>query len=165
MKPKLETTLELVGDREIVVTRAFHGPAHIVFECWTKPELVRRWWAPRSHGVELVGCEVELRAGGGYRYTMRHAGGDMVFSGEYREVTPPSRLVYTEAFQPAPDLPPVGEPTVNTVTFDERAGSTFVTLVTTCASAEVREMILATGMESGMREHLEQLAELVASRL
>jgi len=165
VKTKNETTMDLVGDREIVITRAFDGPAHIVFECWTKPEFVRRWWAPKSHGVEMVGCEAEVKVGGTYRYTMRHAGGDMAFSGEYREVTPFTRLVYTELFQPDASGPLLGEPIVNTTTFDERGGKTFVRCVTTCPSAEVRDQIIQSGMESGMREHMEQLEELVASRL
>ena len=96
------TTMDLEGDREIVIRRAFNGPARIVFDAWTNPELVRRWWAPKSHRVSVASCEAEVRAGGHYRYVLELASGDrFAFSGRYLEVTPSSRLVYTEIFEPA----------------------------------------------------------------
>src|SRR3954452_4263695 len=98
---KNRTTVDRKSERELVVTRTFNAPARIVFEAWTKPELLKRWWAPCSRGVTLVECEAEVRVGGTYRYAF---GPDaehlMVFSGTYLEVTPHTRLVYTQLFEP-----------------------------------------------------------------
>jgi uncharacterized protein YndB with AHSA1/START domain len=157
--------MELTGDREILIARTFDAPARIVFDAWTKPELVRRWWAPRSRGVSVAGCEAALHAGGHYRYVLRlEAGGEFAFSGRYTEVTPPSRLVYTQVFEPAAAGAKAGEAElVITVTFEEREGRTHVVSRSLCPSKEVRDTILASGMEHGMRETMEQLDELVAS--
>jgi uncharacterized protein YndB with AHSA1/START domain len=159
------TTLELEGDREIVITRAFNGPARIVFDAWTRPELVRRWWAPTSLGVAIVSCDADVRAGGRYRYVLRAgAGAEMAFSGMYTEVTPPSRLVHTQIFEPtAAGTSPDDEGIVVTVTFDERDGRTHVVSRTVCPSAAVRDAIIASGMEHGMRETMDLLEALVAS--
>src|SRR5690606_27601004 len=95
--PVNETSMELKGDREIVIERTFNGPARIVFDAWTRPELVKRWWAPRSRGVSLIACDADVRVGGTYRYVLRTDRGDeFAFSGVYREITPHSRLVYTQ---------------------------------------------------------------------
>ena len=159
-----QTSMELVGDREILISRAFNGPARIVFDAWTNPELVRRWWAPRSLGDTFVSCAAEVRVGGGYRYVLRSsAGGDMAFSGKYTEITPPSRLVYTQTFEPVAGADPMPGELIITVTFDERAGKTHTVSRTVCSSKEVRDGLIASGMETGMREHMEQLEELVAS--
>jgi uncharacterized protein YndB with AHSA1/START domain len=162
---KNQTTMHLEGDREIVIRRAFNGPARIVFDAWTKPEYVRRWWAPTSHRVTLVSVEAEVRVGGRYRYVMRHrTGTEMAFSGTYKEVMPPSRLVYTEVFEPtAAGADPNEEGVVVTVTFDEVDGKTQVVSRSMCPSKEVRDVIIASGMEHGMRETMDQLDELVAS--
>jgi uncharacterized protein YndB with AHSA1/START domain len=160
-----ETTLALEGDREIVITRAFNGPARIVFEAWTRPELVSRWWAPRSRGVTMAVCEAELRVGGRYRYVLKlDRGGEFAFTGRYIEIAPPSRLVYTEVFEPTaagakPDDPGV----VVTVTFEERDGRTHMVSRSLCPSKDVRDAIIASGMEHGMRETMDQLDALVAS--
>jgi uncharacterized protein YndB with AHSA1/START domain len=160
-----ETTLELEGDREIVITRAFNGPARIVFDAWTRPELVRRWWAPKSRGVSIVSCDASVRPGGFYRYVMIVRGGHpMAFSGTYHEVAPPERLVYTQIFEPTAAGPlPDDVPVTVTVTFAERGGKTHVVSRTVCPTAELRDAIIATGMESGMRETMDQLDDLVAS--
>ena len=160
-----QTTMELEGDREIVIARTFNGPARIVFDAWTKPELVRRWWAPKSHRVAVVGCDVDLRVGGTYRYVLRlEAGGQLAFSGKYTEVTPHSRLVYTENFEPtASGVQPGDASLINTVTFDEHDGKTHVVSRSLCPSKDLRDAILATGMEHGMREAWDQLDALVAS--
>jgi uncharacterized protein YndB with AHSA1/START domain len=161
-----ETTLSLEGDREIVITRTFNGPARIVFEAWTRPEHVRRWWAPRSRGVSLTACDADVRVGGRYRYVARlDRGGEFAFTGRYVEVAPPSRLVYTEVFEPTaagakPDDPEV----VVTVSFEERDGRTHVVSRSLCPSKDVRDAIIASGMEHGMRESMDQLDALVASR-
>ena len=97
---KNRTTVERRSDRELVVTRAFNAPARIVFEAWTKPELLKRWWAPRSLGVSLFRCEADVRVGGTYRYEFgRDPKDPMVFTGTYREVAPASRLVCTQLFE------------------------------------------------------------------
>lgn len=158
--PMNQTTMELEADREIVITRTFNGPARIVFDAWTKPELVRRWWAPKSRGVTIAECVADVRAGGTYRYVLRLDSGDEVaFSGKYTEVTPPSRLVYTQIFEPMVDAGAV----IVTITFDEHNGKTHMVSREVYPSAEVRATVLATGMEHGMREAMDQLDELVAS--
>ena len=158
-----ETTMERTSGRELVIKRAFNGPARIVFDAWTRPELVRRWWAPQSRGVSLVSCEADVRAGGWYRYVMRHdAHGEMAFSGKYREVTPVSRLVYTEVFEPTASGSDE-EGAIVTVTFDDRDGKTHVVSHSLFPSADVLDAVIATGMEGGMRESMDQLDALVAS--
>lgn len=160
-----ETTLALPGDREIVITRTFNGPPRIVFEAWTRPDLVRRWWAPRSRGASMAACEADVRVGGSYRYVVKlERGGQFAFTGRYIEVAPPSRLVYTEVFEPTaggakPDDPAV----VVTVTFEEQDGRTFMTSRSLCPSKDVRDAIIASGMEHGMRETMDALDALVAS--
>jgi uncharacterized protein YndB with AHSA1/START domain len=160
-----QTTMDLEGDREIVIRRTFNGPAHIVFDAWTKPELVRRWWAPKSHRVSLASCDAEVRVGGQYRYVLEFDSGKrFAFSGRYLEVTPPSRLVYTEIFEPtAAGTQPDEEGVVITVTFEDRDGKTHLVSRSLCPSKEVRDTILASGMEHGMRETMDQLEQLIAS--
>lgn len=152
-----ETKLELPSDREIRITRTIDGPARVVFEAWTKPEFLKRWWAPKSRGVTLVGCEADLREGGAYRYILRRNNGrKMTFSGKYTEFRPHSRLVYTHVFEPRRQT---GESIV-TVTFDETGDATHITLVELYPSKDVRDQVLATGMEKGMRESMDQLDAL-----
>jgi len=158
-----QTTLELTSDREIVITRTFNRPPHIVFEAWTRPELVKRWWAPGSRGV--AECEADVRPGGHYRYVIRLDGGhEFAFSGKYVEVLPPSRLVYTELFEPtASGTKPDDVGLTVTVTFDEHEGKTHMVSHSLCPSKDVRDQIIASGMEKGMRQTMDQLEELVAS--
>src|ERR1700743_1597200 len=97
---KNETVVERTTDLELVVTRMFNAPAHIVFEAWTRPDLLKRWWAPKSYGVTLFECEQDLRTGGTYRFAFgRDATTPKVFPGRYIEVTPPSRLVLTQLYE------------------------------------------------------------------
>jgi uncharacterized protein YndB with AHSA1/START domain len=163
--PMSPTSLELKGEREIVIGRTFNAPARIVFEAWTKPELVRRWWAPRSLGVSVVGCDATVRVGGNYRYVLRlDTGNEFAFSGKYTEVTPYSRLVYTQIFEPtASGAKPGDGELIITVAFDEHDGKTHLVSHSVCPSKEVRDTIVASGMEHGMRETWDQLDELVAS--
>jgi len=157
---KNRTTVERRSDRELVVTRTFNGPARIVFDAWTKPEHLKRWWAPKSLGVSLFSCEADVRAGGSYRYVFgrdpEHA---MAFSGTYTEVTPPTRLVWTQVFE---QMREAGE-TIVTATFDERDGKTELVVHQHFASKEALDGAIASGMERGMRETYEQLEELVGS--
>jgi uncharacterized protein YndB with AHSA1/START domain len=152
------TSMKRTSDQEIVITRAFRAPAHIVFEAWTKPELVKRWWAPRSRGVTVIECEADLRPGGAYRYVLGSGEAKLfAFFGKYLEIARPTRLVYTQSFEPVP-----GEAVV-TVSFEERDGSTTLVAHELYPSKEVLDGALASGMEDGMRETYEQLDELVAS--
>src|SRR5579871_2979927 len=130
-----DTEMRLEGDREIVISRTFNAPARIVFDAWTKPELVKRWWSPKSHG-EIVSCEADVRPGGGYRYVMRKGTGpELAFSGTYSEVTPPTRLVYEEVFEP---MRAAGAVLV-TVTFEEEDGKTHMVHRGLYPSKQVRD--------------------------
>src|ERR1700761_1936300 len=154
-----ETIVERTEDRELVVTRTFNAPAHIVFDAWTKPELLKRWWAPKSFGVSLFECESDLRVGGSYRYAFgRDPKNPEVFSGRYLEVNPPSRLVLTQLYERMAD---VGEAVV-TATFEESEGRTRLTLHQLFPSKEALDGAIASGMEHGMRETFDQLDALVA---
>jgi len=153
------TTLELPSDREILITRSFAAPARLVFEAISKPEHVRRWWAPRSLGVSLVVCEIDFRVGGRWRYVMQRNGENLPsFSGSFLEIQPPTRTVQTEVFEPFPD----GGAQV-TVTLAEADGKTTMSNRSVYPSQEVRDAVIASGMEKGMRESMRQLTEVVAS--
>src|SRR3954462_1645578 len=120
---KNRTTVERKSERELVVTRTFNAPARIVFEAWTKPELLKRWWAPKSFGVSFISCEADVRTGGPYRFVFGHPASEqpMEFFGRYIEVTPPARLVWTNEES--------GERgAVTTVTFQEKGGQTLVVM-------------------------------------
>ena len=148
------TAVERTSDRELVVTRTVNGPARIVFEAWTKPELMKLWWAPKSSGVPLLSCEMDVRTGGGYRLEFgEDAANTMAFFGRYTEVTPPSRLVWTN--DESADGP------VTTVTFEEKDGQTFVVLHELYSSKEALEA--NRGAEEGLPEQFEQLDELLAT--
>src|SRR6476646_6491498 len=119
---KNPTTVERTSELEFVVTRTFDGPARLVYEAWTKPELLKQWWAPKSMGMSLVSCEADVRVGGGYRFVFGHDGPETAaFFGTYLEVTPPSRLVWTN------DEGDAGE-TVTTLTLEEKDGKTLLVL-------------------------------------
>ena len=155
-----ETIVERPADRELVVTRTFNAPAHIVFDAWSKPELLKRWWAPKSYGVSLFECESDLRVGGAYRFAFgRDPKNPEVFSGRYLEVNPPSRLVLTQVYQ---RMSSAGEAVI-TAAFEESQGRTRLTLRQLFPSKEALEGALASGMEPGMRVTLDQLEALVAS--
>jgi uncharacterized protein YndB with AHSA1/START domain len=157
---KSETTVERRSERELVVVRTFNGPARIIFDAWTNPELLKRWWAPKSLGVSLFECESDLRVGGTYRYAFgRDPKKPEVFSGRYIEVKPPARLVLTQLYEPVRDA---GEAVI-TITFAESDGSTRLTLHQLFPSKEALDGALASGMERGMRENFDQLDTLVAS--
>jgi uncharacterized protein YndB with AHSA1/START domain len=152
---KNRTTVERKSDRELVVTRTFDAPARIVFEAWTKPELFKRWWAPKSIGVPLLSCEMDVRVGGRYRLEFGHdASNSTAFFGQYIEVTPHSRLVWTN--EEGDDAP------VTTVTFEEQDGKTLLVLHELYPSKEALDDTIA-GMEGGMPEQFEQLDELLVT--
>src|SRR5512134_2011255 len=118
---KNRTKVERKSEREVVVTRLINGPARLVFEAWTKPELFQRWWVPKSLGLTLLSCEMDVRVGGKYRLVFAAAPEPMAFHGTYLEVTPPSRLVWTNEEAS-------GSAQVTTVTFEERAGKTLLVM-------------------------------------
>jgi uncharacterized protein YndB with AHSA1/START domain len=152
------TTVELPSDREILVRRSFDAPARIVFEALTRPEYVRRWWMPRSRG-ELLRCDIDFRVGGAWRCVMRTLRGvEAGFSGRYLEIEAPTRVVQTEVFDPFPDAG-----AVVTVELTEQGGRTTMTSRSVYPSRQVRDQVLATGMEDGMRESYRQLTEVVVA--
>lgn len=139
----------------VVMTREFAAPRRLVFEAMTKPEHVQRWYGPR--GVECLRCEIDLRPRGTYRIVQRTVEGhEYGFTGVYREVVAPERLVYTWIFEPMPD-----KSTVVTDTFEERGGVTTYTSTTRFDSVEDRDGFLATGAESGGAETMDRLDELL----
>jgi uncharacterized protein YndB with AHSA1/START domain len=149
------TTVERKSERELVITRTFNGPARIVFEAWTKPELLKRWWAPKSTGVPLLSCEADVRVGGRYRFEFGHeASKSMAFFGRYIEVTPHSRLVWTNEES--------DDGAVTTVTFEEKGDKTLLVLHELYPSKEALDEAIA-GMEGGMPEQFEQLDELLVT--
>jgi uncharacterized protein YndB with AHSA1/START domain len=159
-RPMNRTTVERASGRELVITRAFDGRARIVFDALTKPELLKRWWAPRSLGVTLIECEVDLRVGGSYRYVFgKDAAKPMAFSGVYKEVVPHSRIVFTQVFEP---MASAGEGLV-TITLEERDGKTHMVQHEIYPSKQTLDWAIESGMERGMRETLDQLDTLVAS--
>jgi uncharacterized protein YndB with AHSA1/START domain len=151
---KNRTTVERKSERELVVTRTFNGPARIVFDAWTKPELIKRWWIPKSMGMTLVSCEADVRVGGTYRFMISHGDAEpMAFHGKYIEVTPHSRLVWTNEESEGG--------AVTTVTFEEKGGKTLLVLHELYPSKEALEA--NHGMELGMQETFEQLDELLVT--
>lgn len=149
------TTVERKSDFEMLVTRTFSAPVHIVFEAWSKPELFKLWWVPKSAGMTLLSCDMDVRTGGTYRLVFSHPMFDqpMAFFGTYKEVTPHKRIVWTneESEQGA----------VTTVTFEEKAGKTLVTFHERYPTKEALDEALA-GSAEGLPEQFAQLDELLA---
>ena len=151
------TDVQRKSDREFVVTRTFNAPARIVFEAWSNPELFKRWWVPKSVGLSLLSCEMDVRTGGAYRLVFLHRTSDqpMAFFGTYREVTPHRRLVWTNEES--------DHGAVTTVTFEESAGKTLVTLQEIYPTKAALDEALA-GSAEGLPEQFAQLDELLAGR-
>jgi uncharacterized protein YndB with AHSA1/START domain len=148
------------SDTQILVTREFDAPRHLVWRVWTTPELVKRWWGGKRGEVTLA--EIDLRVGGHWRYVMTANGGlEVGFHGEYREIVPEERLVHTEVFEGVPDGD--AAPAVVTNVFTEKDGRTTVTMLTDLPSKEVRDAIVETGMEGGMQEALDALERVAIS--
>ena len=150
---KNRTTVERKSEREIVVTRTFNGPARIVFEAWTKPELLKRWWLPKSMGMSLRSVEMDVRVGGKYRLEFEPDG--VAFFGTYLEVTPPSRLAWSN------DEGGEGGP-ITTVTFEEKHGKTLLVMHELHSSKEALDAA-GTGASDATIETFEQLDELLAT--
>src|SRR5262245_53059164 len=151
---KNRTTVERTSERELVVTRTFNGPARIVFEAWTKPELFKRWWVPKSFGLSLLSCDMDVRVGGTYRLVFAASPEPMAFFGRYNEVIPHSRLVWTNDEG--------GEDgAITTVTFEERGAETLVVMHDLYPSKEALD--IGSGSTGGVSETFEQLDELLVT--
>jgi uncharacterized protein YndB with AHSA1/START domain len=153
-------TVTLPTDEQILITREFDAPRHLVYKAWTTPELVKRWWS--GHQGEMTTCEIDLRVGGRWRYVMVAEGGfEVAFHGEYRKIVPNERIVTTQIYeQPGASQ---GKGALNIVTFTEAGGRTTLTLVVQTASKEERDAILDSGMEVGMQQQLDLLEQLASS--
>ena len=144
-------------DREIVLTRSFNAPRKLVFEAWTRPEHVRRWWS--CDAATITVCDIDLRVGGTWHYVMRLPGGEEVgFHGVYREIVAPARLVHTFIYEPMPQ-----HAALNTVLFEENHGRTTVIETVLHQTTEARDGHLNSGMETGATESLNRLAALLAT--
>jgi uncharacterized protein YndB with AHSA1/START domain len=152
----------LPADDQILITREFGAPKHLVWQAWTTPELVRRWWTARRG--EATVCEIDLRVGGRWRYVMvTHEGGfEVGFHGEYREIVPNERLVSTEVYE---GMPPehAGEGSVNTLTLTERDGRTTLSILVQHTSKEHRDAHIDSGMEAGLQDALDLLEQVAIS--
>jgi uncharacterized protein YndB with AHSA1/START domain len=154
---KNKTTVERTSERELVVTRTVNAPARIVYEAWTKPELFKQWWVPKSFPISLLSCEMDVRVGGKYRLVFdAGASGTKEFFGRYLEVIPNSRFAWTndEAYHGG---------AVTTATFEEKAGKTLVVVHDLYPSKEALDAAMASGETGGLSETLEQLEELLVT--
>ena len=150
--------IDRVSERELVITRTFDAPARIVYEAWTKPEHMKRWWAPKAFNAIMYECDQDLRVGGKYRYVFGKVGEPkMAFSGVFKEVVPNARLVATQLFEP---MPQAGEATVSAI-FTERGGKTHLELRQLFPSKQALDGAIATGMTEGMKLTFAQLDELI----
>lgn len=145
------------SDREIRMTRLFDAPRRLVFEAMSKPEHITQWWGRLGDGYSVAICEVDLRPGGKYRFVNRHPKGEAEFYGEYREVAPPDRMVFTEIYAPFPDAE-----SVVTVTLADENGKTRFTINSVYPSREVRDAVLQSGMERGAAISYDRLEEVSA---
>jgi uncharacterized protein YndB with AHSA1/START domain len=153
-------TVTLPTDEQILITREFDAPKHLVYRAWTTPELVKRWWNAKRGEVTVA--EIDLRVGGKWRYVMvtDDGGFEVAFHGEYREIVPNERIVSTEVYEGAPDP---GEGTLNTLTLTEDDGRTTLTVLVQAPSKDVRDAIIESGMEAGMQDALDLLEEVAVS--
>jgi uncharacterized protein YndB with AHSA1/START domain len=144
------------GEQEICMTRLFDAPRQLVFEAMTKPEHVKQWWGRLGEGYSVPVCEIDFRVGGKWRFVNRHPQGEAVFYGEYREISAPGRVVFTEIFEPYPD-----SVSVVTAVLTEEGDKTRLTTTVRYPSKEVRDMVLGTGMARGAGISYDRLNDLV----
>jgi uncharacterized protein YndB with AHSA1/START domain len=153
---KNRTDVERTSEREMAVTRTFNGPARLVYEAWTNPDLIQQWWVPKSFGASFLSCEIDARTGGTYRFVFSHASSEtpLAFFGKYLEVAPESRLVWTneESGEGGP---------ITTVTFEDRDGRTLVVTRDVYSSKEALDDAVASGATGGSCESFEQLDALL----
>ena len=152
----------LPSDTEILITREFDAPRHLIFKAWTTPELVKRWW--HANRGKCTSTEIDLRVGGKWRWVMvTDDGFEVAFHGEYREIVPGERLVYTEVYEGAPLAEDGEEAALNTVTLTEKNGRTMVTTLVQTRSKEVRDAIINSGMEAGMQDAYDLMEQVAVS--
>jgi uncharacterized protein YndB with AHSA1/START domain len=151
------TTVERKSERELVVTRTFNAPARIVFEAWTNPELLQRWWTPKSFGITFVSCEMDARTGGSYRFVFSHPDFEqpMAFVGKYVEVTPCSRIVWTNEES--------ADGALSTLTFEEKGGKTFLVLHELYPSKQALDDAIESGSSGAAPEQFALLDEILAT--
>ena len=156
-------TVTLPTDEQILITREFDAPRHLVFEAWTTPELVKRWWHAKRG--EMTVAEIDLRVGGTWRYAMvTEDGFEVAFHGEYREIVPNERIVSTETYEGVPEgVSEADATTLNTATFTEADGRTTVTILVQAPSKASRDAIVESGMEAGLQDALDLLEEVAVS--
>jgi uncharacterized protein YndB with AHSA1/START domain len=153
-------TVTLPTDEQILITREFDAPKHLVYKAYTTPELVKRWWHAKRGEVTIA--EIDLRVGGRWRSVMVTEDGiDVGFHGEYREIVPNERIVTTEVYEGVPDGD--ADPAVNTVTFTEAEGRTTVSVLVQTSSKKTRDAIIDSGMEAGMQDAYDLLEEVAVS--
>jgi uncharacterized protein YndB with AHSA1/START domain len=155
-------TVTLPTDDQILITREFDAPKHLVYKAWTTPELVKRWWSAKRG--EVTTAEIDLRVGGSWRYVMLTDGGiEVGFHGEYREIVPNERIVSTEVYEGMPQGEGPEEGTLNTATFTEADGRTTLTILVQAPSKEIRDAIIDSGMEAGMQDAMDLLEQVAVS--
>lgn len=156
-----KATVELPTETQILITRTFDAPTHLVYRAYTEPDLVKRWWS--GERGEVTSVEVDLREGGTWRYVMvANEGFEVAFHGTYREFVPNERIVSTELYEGLPDVTE-DDATVNTMTFTEVDGRTTLTPLVECHTREVRDAIIESGMEGGMQEAFDLLEQVARS--
>ena len=153
-----QTTVDRKSERELVVTRSFNAPAHIVFDAWTKPDLFRQWWTPQSFGITFLYCDIDARTGGGYKLVFSHpsAPEPMTFFGRYLDVIPGEKLVWTNEEGDE-------EGAITTVTFEDRGSSTIVVMHDLYPSKEALDEAISSGSTSGFDESFDQLEDVLTS--
>jgi uncharacterized protein YndB with AHSA1/START domain len=155
-------TVTLPSDEQILITRAFDAPKHLVYKAWTTPELVKRWWHANRGQVTIA--EIDLRVGGMWRYvSVTDDGLEVAFHGEYREIVPNELIVSTEVYEGVPEGEAPEEGTLNTATFAEVDGRTTLTILVQAPSKEIRDAIIDSGMEAGMQDALDLLEQVAIS--
>jgi uncharacterized protein YndB with AHSA1/START domain len=160
MASSATATVTLPTDEEILITRDFDAPRHLVWRAWTTPELISRWWSGQRGKV--TSAEVDLRVGGSWRYVMEAEGGfEVAFHGTFQEIEPEERIVTTEAYEGVPD--PDGNAAINVVTFTAEGDRTHVEVLVRCPSKEIRDAIIDSGMEAGMQESYDLLEQVAIS--
>jgi len=155
-------TVTLPTDEQILITREFDAPKHLVYKAWTTPELVKRWWNAKRGEVTIA--EIDLRVGGTWRYVMvTNDGVEVGFHGEYREIVPNERIVSTEVYEGMPPAEGPEQGTLNTATFTEADGRTTLTILVQAPSKEIRDAIIDSGMEAGMQDAMDLLEQVAIS--
>lgn len=150
-------TVTVPSDTQLLMTREFDAPRHLVYRAWTTPELVKRWWSGQRGTMTVV--EIDLRVGGAWRYVMQASGGfEVAFHGEFREIVENERIVMTEVYEAEP-----GEGSLDTITFVDLDGRTRLEMLMELPTQEARDMVLNSGMELGVREQMEILEQLAIS--